>query len=248
MLPSVPPLQGFLSPHGFLEAPPPPPSSLVRRQDSGKAMAQSYPGSGSGSHMLGRVTAETAGGERAHHQHDEASHEAGRGRDLGYGGSNAGWRRGRRPVLLQPLQPLQPLTNMGHQPGVGLPPPPPPPPGQRFAGAFWGAPLYLTAQYYPPLQPPPPPPPPPRRLLQTLSAPAARTPFMSMQAARRDANPAASRLSSFHGAASSPLSPPHHLPPYGAPPPAAGLGGEDRRLIRGPLIHPPRCACLFKFT
>ena len=261
--------------------------------------------------MLEGVTAATAGQERARHQRDEASREGGLGRDLRYGGADAGWQRGRRPALLQLLQPLQPLAGMGHQPGAAvrsacsswegnadagergrprisvpadlprgrhaaeptpqhgtgkpLQPPPPPPPGQRSAGAFWGPPHPMQSYYSPVL--PPPPPPPPRRLLQTLSAPAARTPFMLLQAARRDASTAAIRLPSFHGAASSPLSPPFHLqfsnpsqvqgssqplhlpqplsPPfypqqYGAHPPSAGFGGEDRHVTRGPPMHQPR--------
>ena len=284
------PLQGFLSPHGFLEGalpPPPPPSTLVRRQASGKA--QSYPGSGGG-HMFGITATTTSGQDRAPpQQHDEVSREGGPGRHFGSGGADAGWQRGRRPALLQPLQPLQLQTGMGHQPGAanrlacysweggaddaggrrrpdlgapadllrsrhaaepvplhgtGMPlqPPPPPPLGQRSAGAFWGPPHQMQS-YYPPVLSPPPPPP-PRRLLQTLSAPAARTPFMLLQAARRDASTAASRLSSFHGAASSPLSPPFHLQygHYGAHPPAVGSGGEDRHVIRGTQFHQLRWA------
>ena len=222
----APPLKGFLSPHGFLEGapppPPPPPSSLVRRQGSGKAVAQSYPRSGS-SHMFGITTTTTSGQERAPPPHDEASREGVPGRDFGYGGADAGWQRVRRPALLQPLQPLQPLTGMGHQLGAAV----------RSACSSWEGHADAGGRRRPHLGAPADL---PRRLLQTLSAPTARTPFMLLQAARRDTSTAASRLASFHGASSPPASPPFH-PQYGAHPPAAGFGGEDRHVIRAQHMH-----------
>ena len=144
------------------------------------------------------------------------------------GHADAGGRR--RPHLGAPADLLRGRHAAEPTPqlGTGMPllqPPPPPPLGQRSAGAFWGLPHQMQ-NYHPVL-----PPPPPRRLLQTLSAPTARTPFMLLQAARRDTSTAASRLASFHGASSPPASPPFH-PQYGAHPPAAGFGGEDRHVIR----------------